>query len=130
MRCGWPTSIFEDRKDFFFEKKKQKTFTHVGPRQTHRARQVVKVFWFFFFKKERLLMSAPVVVVGSLNMDLVMRVPRMPLPGETLSGRGFAMAEGGKGANQAVAAARLRRTRRDDRQRRRRRLCRPPPRRA
>jgi len=47
------------------------------------------------------------VVAGSLNMDLVMRVPRMPGPGETLAGHGFAQAEGGKGANQAVAAARL-----------------------
>jgi ribokinase len=52
-------------------------------------------------------MSARAVVVGSLNMDLVMRVPRMPGPGETLAGNGFAQAEGGKGANQAVAAARL-----------------------
>jgi len=47
------------------------------------------------------------VVVGSLNMDLVMRVPRQPHAGETMFGLGFAMAEGGKGANQAVAIARL-----------------------
>ena len=52
-------------------------------------------------------MTAAAVVVGSLNMDLVMRVPRPPLAGETLFGRGFAMAEGGKGGNQAVASARL-----------------------
>jgi ribokinase len=48
-----------------------------------------------------------IVVVGSLNMDLVVRTPRMPLPGETLPGRDFQMIPGGKGANQAAAAARL-----------------------
>jgi ribokinase len=48
-----------------------------------------------------------VVVVGSLNMDLVVRAPRLPVPGETLLGGGFATVPGGKGANQAVAAARL-----------------------
>lgn len=48
-----------------------------------------------------------ITVVGSLNMDLVIRTPRLPLPGETLSGGPFATYPGGKGANQAVAAARL-----------------------
>ncbi|MDR5854534.1 ribokinase [Caballeronia sp. LZ062] len=48
-----------------------------------------------------------VVVVGSLNMDLVARAPRLPMPGETLAGSAFVQAPGGKGANQAVAAARL-----------------------
>lgn len=48
-----------------------------------------------------------VVVVGSLNMDLVTRAQRLPGPGETLSGDAFATVSGGKGANQAVAAARL-----------------------
>jgi len=51
--------------------------------------------------------TARVAVVGSLNMDLVARVPRMPLPGETLAGQTFAQVPGGKGGNQAVAAARL-----------------------
>jgi ribokinase len=46
-------------------------------------------------------------VVGSLNMDLVTRLPRFPLPGETLRGSSFRMFPGGKGANQAVALARL-----------------------
>jgi ribokinase len=48
-----------------------------------------------------------VAVVGSLNMDLVARAPRLPHPGETLAGRTFAQVAGGKGGNQAVAAARL-----------------------
>ncbi|MBF6594683.1 MAG: ribokinase [Thermaceae bacterium] len=48
-----------------------------------------------------------VVVVGSLNMDLVVQVERHPTPGETVLGSDYAMYAGGKGANQAVAAARL-----------------------
>jgi len=48
-----------------------------------------------------------VVVVGSVNMDLVVRAPRLPAPGETISGGEFATIPGGKGANQAVASARL-----------------------
>jgi ribokinase len=48
-----------------------------------------------------------VVVVGSLNMDLVVRVSRVPDAGETLTGRDFVVMPGGKGANQAVACARL-----------------------
>jgi len=48
-----------------------------------------------------------VVVVGSLNMDLVVRIPQIPRPGETLLGGVFKTFPGGKGANQAVAATRL-----------------------
>ncbi len=48
-----------------------------------------------------------VCVVGSLNMDLVVRAPRFPKKGETILGGGFATFPGGKGANQAVAAARM-----------------------
>ncbi|QXI18911.1 ribokinase [Pseudomonas hamedanensis] len=52
-------------------------------------------------------MPANVVVIGSLNMDLVTRAPRLPTGGETLIGHSFTTVSGGKGANQAVAAARL-----------------------
>jgi ribokinase len=48
-----------------------------------------------------------ILVVGSINMDLVVRSPHMPAPGETVLGEGFVTSPGGKGANQAVAAARL-----------------------
>ncbi|KRF01181.1 ribokinase [Frateuria sp. Soil773] len=48
-----------------------------------------------------------IVVVGSINMDLVTQAPRFPGPGETLLGERFVTVPGGKGANQAVAAARL-----------------------
>lgn len=48
-----------------------------------------------------------ILVVGSLNADLVVRTPRFPQPGETISGEDLQVIPGGKGANQAVAAARL-----------------------
>ena len=48
-----------------------------------------------------------IVVLGGINMDLVASTERMPAPGETVFGRSFHTAPGGKGANQAVAAARL-----------------------
>lgn len=49
---------------------------------------------------------ARVVVLGSSNTDMVVRVPRLPVPGETLLGGSFLTGPGGKGANQAVAARR------------------------
>ena len=49
----------------------------------------------------------PIVVVGSITMDLVTRTPRIPAIGQTLIGTAFETTPGGKGANQAVAAARL-----------------------
>ena len=52
-------------------------------------------------------MRPRITVVGSVNMDLVFRTPRMPATGETLHGHDFHQIPGGKGANQAVAAARL-----------------------
>jgi ribokinase len=51
-------------------------------------------------------MTTSIVVVGSLNMDLVVHTSRHPQPGETLLGSNFQTFPGGKGANQAVAAAR------------------------
>src|SRR5579859_7745683 len=48
-----------------------------------------------------------IVVVGSANIDLVARCQRLPRPGETVSEAEFERVPGGKGANQAVAAARL-----------------------
>lgn len=51
--------------------------------------------------------AGTIVVVGSINVDLIAHVRRHPLPGETLHGSGGQMLPGGKGANQAVAAARL-----------------------
>jgi ribokinase len=49
----------------------------------------------------------PIAVVGSLNADLVVRVERLPSPGETVLGKDLVRLSGGKGGNQAVAAARL-----------------------
>jgi ribokinase len=51
--------------------------------------------------------TSRVIVVGSVNIDLVARADRLPAPGETVSGAVFSRHHGGKGGNQAVAAARL-----------------------
>ena len=47
-----------------------------------------------------------ILVIGSINMDMVARIDHIPLPGETVLGQGYSFAPGGKGANAAVAAAR------------------------
>jgi ribokinase len=51
-------------------------------------------------------MAKPIVVVGSSNTDMILQMQRIPRPGETILGGQFSMAAGGKGANQAVGAAR------------------------
>lgn len=51
-----------------------------------------------------------ITVFGSINMDLVVRTPQLPAAGETITGHDFYTAPGGKGANQAVACARLEQT--------------------
>ncbi len=57
---------------------------------------------------KRLQMNSPtIVVVGSTNTDMVIKASHLPQPGETILGGTFFMSAGGKGANQAVAAARL-----------------------
>lgn len=54
-----------------------------------------------------MLVGKPVVVVGSINIDLVINTERIPAKGETVLGRDFRIHPGGKGANQAVAVGRL-----------------------
>ena len=48
-----------------------------------------------------------IIIFGSVNIDLIATTPRLPTPGETINGNNFFTAGGGKGANQAVAAAGL-----------------------
>lgn len=52
-------------------------------------------------------MKQKIIVTGSSNTDMVVKVPRIPAPGETIMGTDFFVIPGGKGANQAVAAARI-----------------------
>ena len=52
-------------------------------------------------------MTVSITVIGSVNLDLVATAPRLPVPGETVTGATFARHPGGKGANQALAASRL-----------------------
>ncbi len=58
-------------------------------------------------KKKEAKMAPKIVVVGSANTDFAVRVPQLPTHGESVLGDVFRVARGGKGANQAVAAARL-----------------------
>ena len=51
--------------------------------------------------------TSQILVIGSINIDLVVKAGRLPGPGETVLGDTFYINPGGKGANQAVAAARL-----------------------
>ena len=50
---------------------------------------------------------APIIVIGSVNTDMVATAPTLPAAGETVMGTNFFVSAGGKGGNQAVAAARL-----------------------
>jgi ribokinase len=59
------------------------------------------------FDKHSHPVSAPILIVGSTNTDMVIRTPALPSPGQTVIGHQFNINSGGKGANQAVAAARL-----------------------
>jgi len=59
------------------------------------------------WRNERKIIMPKIIVAGSLNMDLCVETPRMPAMGETILGGGFFTSPGGKGANQAVAAAKL-----------------------
>ena len=57
-------------------------------------------------RAQRFIMAAMIVVFGSLNVDLILAVPAFPRPGETTLTQSYDIAPGGKGANQALAAAR------------------------
>ena len=57
--------------------------------------------------QKKYMSKSRIIVVGSSNTDMVVRTGRFPKPGETIIGKEFFMNQGGKGANQAVAAARL-----------------------
>jgi ribokinase len=52
------------------------------------------------------MLQPSIVVIGSANTDLVVRVPKLPRPGETVTGGALRVVAGGKGANQAAAASR------------------------
>src|SRR5262245_8860678 len=61
----------------------------------------------YLWQNPRMSEAKPIVVIGSINMDLVCRTPKLPAAGETILGNDFQMIPGGKGANQSVAAAKL-----------------------
>jgi ribokinase len=73
--------------------------------EVSRLKRLASIFCFWGLIIWKAIMT--VLVFGSINMDLVVRAPHLPLPGQTLSGQTFYTAPGGKGANQAVASARL-----------------------
>src|SRR5260221_11858660 len=58
-------------------------------------------------RQDRTMSGPSIAVIGSINLDLVARCERLPRPGETLTDATFERIPGGKGANQALAAARL-----------------------
>lgn len=56
-------------------------------------------------ERESFIYKPKIVVIGSCNTDMVVKAGRLPVPGETVLGGTFYMNPGGKGANQAIAAA-------------------------
>lgn len=58
-------------------------------------------------QSRRITKNSSILVLGGINIDLVMRLDRLPVPGETLKGKAFSTFPGGKGANQAVACAKM-----------------------
>lgn len=79
---------------------------HLHGLDTHRSECMGSRDW-RFERRGSLAVVSEIVVVGSLNLDTTVRVPRLPVPGETILGLGHFEDTGGKGGNQAVAAARL-----------------------
>lgn len=76
----------------------------VRNRKSHSQKRFSRLsFWPIAMDRE----NPRILVVGSINTDLVVTAERIPAPGETLHGDAFAVYQGGKGANQAVAAARV-----------------------
>ena len=52
-------------------------------------------------------MNKKITVIGSLNYDVILKIPRLPFKGETLTANGAAFSAGGKGANQAVSGSKI-----------------------
>ncbi len=72
------------------------------------VKSVQKNFWTFLYPGWKgKFMAGKILVLGSSNVDFILRIPRFPNPGETILGENLVTVYGGKGANQAIAAKRL-----------------------
>lgn len=91
------------------EKDEIKSGIHFDTKFLRTFFMFISTYIYFLLQYCDIMKSIPhtIVVVGSSNTDMVVKTPRLPLPGETILGGQFFMNGGGKGANQAVAAARL-----------------------